>query len=195
MVNAKGVWHKQGVMPSRPAHRPRPPLTSQKLEELALHYVGRFATSRSKFVAYLNRKVRERGWSGEARPDFDGVAERLCRLGYVDDAAFAVSKARALTGRGYGARRVGQALHAAGISEEDGSDARDFADAERVDAAIKLARRRRFGPFASDLLDPKGREKAIAAMIRAGHGFALSRAIVEMAPGETLDNDSLTTLR
>lgn len=195
MVNANRLWHKQGVMPPRPGHRPRPPLTSTKLDELALHYVGRFATSRSKLISYLNRKVRERGWDGGAPPNLEAIAERLCRLGYVDDAAFAVSKARALTGRGYGARRVGQALHAAGINEEDASEARDLADAERVDAAVKLARRRRFGPFSADLLDPKGREKALAAMIRAGHGFALSRAIVEMKPGESLNIDSLTLLR
>lgn len=182
-------------MPSRPGSRPRPPLNATKLDELALNYVGRFATSRSKLVAYLGRKLRERGWDGESPPELEAVADRLCQLGYVDDAAFAVSKARSLTGRGYGARRVGQALQAAGISEEDGGEARDLADAERVEAAVRLARRRRFGPFASEAGDPRTREKAIAAMIRAGHGFALSRAIVEMTPGEPVSIDSLGTLR
>ena len=38
--------------------KPRPPLNSEKLNELALAYVGRFATTRAKLRSYLKRKVR-----------------------------------------------------------------------------------------------------------------------------------------
>ena len=38
------------------------PLDGQRLDALALHYVGRFATTRAKLVQYLHRKLRERGW-------------------------------------------------------------------------------------------------------------------------------------
>ena len=107
MVNANRLWHNQGVMPPRTGHRPRPPLDEAKLNALALHYVGRFATSRGKLVSYLTRKLRERGWDGVVDPDPGAVAERLAGYGYVDDAAYAVSKARALGGRGYGARSGG----------------------------------------------------------------------------------------
>jgi len=79
----------------RSGRRPRPPLDPAKLDELALAYVGRFATSRAKLTNYLARKLRERGWGGERDPDIPAVAERLARLGYVDDAAYAVAKARA----------------------------------------------------------------------------------------------------
>src|SRR3989337_2369116 len=99
--------------------RPRPPLSAAKLDELALAYVGRFATTRAKLRSYLERKVRERGWDGERPPHFDAVAERLAALGYIDDAAFALSKSRGLTGRGYGARRVEQALRGAGVEDAD----------------------------------------------------------------------------
>ncbi|MCA1653873.1 MAG: RecX family transcriptional regulator [Sphingomonadales bacterium] len=182
-------------MPPRTGHRPRPPLDAAQLDELALHYVGRFATSRSKLTAYLKRKLRERGWAGERDPDPELIAEKLAGLGYVDDAAFALGKARALSGRGYGARRVGQALYAAGISEEDGADARVLAVEARVDAALRLARRRRIGPFASTPLAPAEREKAIAALIRAGHGSALARALVHLPPGGVIDEVALADLR
>ena len=158
---------------------------------MALFYVGRFATSRAKLIAYLKRKVRERGWEGAGEPEIEAVAERLARLGYVDDAAFAVSKARALTTRGYGAGRVRQALHAAGIGDEDAVGARDLADAGAVAAAIKFARRRGLGPFAAGDLDPRGRERALSAMIRAGHAFALSKAILSLAPGSEVDEEQL----
>jgi regulatory protein len=174
------------------ARRARPPLDSAKLDELALAYVGRFATTRGKLRAYLARKLRERGWAGEREPDIEAVAERLAGHGYIDDAGYALAKSRALSGRGYGKRRVITALRAAGVGEEDGAGARDHADAEAVRAALRFAERRRIGPFAharSD--DPRDREKALAAMIRAGHGFAVARAIVALDPGDELDEDDL----
>ena len=171
----------------RAQRRPRPPLTPASLQELALHYVGRFATSRAKLAAYLTRKLRERGWEGPTPADPASIAERLAKLGYVDDAAFASAKARSLLSRGYGGRRIGAALHAAGIGEEDGAPARAAADDGAIYAAILFAERRRFGPFAREAPDPRTREKMIAAMLRAGHGFDLSRRLVSMAPGSAPD--------
>jgi regulatory protein len=182
-------------MPHQKARKPRPPLDARRLDEMALFYVGRFATSRSRLIAYLKRKVRERGWDGEDEPDLAAVAERLVRLGYVDDAAFALSKARTLTTRGYGAGRVRQSLHAAGIGEEDAAGARDLAAANAVSAAVKFAKRRGLGPFAAQDLDPRGREKALSAMIRAGHGFALAKAILSLAPGAEVDEEQLGDAR
>lgn len=178
-------------MRGRSGRRQRPALTKTTLEELALHYVGRFATSRSKLASYLDRKLRERGWDGTSPPDPQGVAERLAGLGYVDDAAFASAKARSLTARGYGGRRVGQALHAAGIAEDDRAGASEHVEAEAVTSALRFAERRRIGPFASSPPDPPAREKAIAAMLRAGHSFGLARAIVALRPGEKPDPDLL----
>jgi regulatory protein len=167
--------------------RPRPPLSSENLHELALAYVGRFATTRAKLRTYLSRKVRERGWDGGPAPDFEAIAERFAAQGYVDDAAYALSKSRSLTGRGYGARRVDQSLRTAGIEDEDAGPARDHAKADRVEAALRFAERRRLGPFASEVADRKGRERALATMIRAGHGFGLARAIVDLRPGAEIN--------
>ena len=162
---------------------------------MALIYVGRFATSRAKLTSYLKRKIRERGWDGGGEPDVEAVTERLARLGYIDDAAYALSKAGTLTARGYGAARVRQSLRAAGIGEDDGAGARDFAAAGAVAAAIKFAQRRGLGPFAARELDQKGREKALSAMIRAGHGFALAKAILSLAPGTEVDEEVLAEAR
>jgi regulatory protein len=175
--------------------RPRPTLNEERLKELALRYVGRFATSRAKLCAYLTRKIRERGWDGRQEPDLAGLAERFADCGYVDDAAFALGNARSLSGRGYGKRRLVEQLRAAGIEEEHGRDAHHHADEQAVAAALRFAERRRIGPFAAALADRAGREKAIAAMIRAGHGFALARAIAQLAPGATIDVAALSERR
>src|SRR5687768_12328257 len=103
----------------RSPRRPRPPLDQDGLERLALHYVGRYATTRARVRDYLNRKLRERGWSGETAPAVDRVVERIATLGYVDDAAFASARAAAMQRRGYGGRRIAQALAVAGIGEDD----------------------------------------------------------------------------
>lgn len=182
------MWHKKGVK----ARRSLVPLDDKSLQQLALRYVGRFATTRTKLRAYLTRKVRERGWNGANPPDFEALAKRFAELGYVDDAAYALTKSRSLTGRGFGKRRVVQALHIAGIGEEDGEAARSHADVEAVIAALRFAERRRIGPFAASAhRDPKDRQKALAAMTRAGHGFGLARAIVDLRPGIEIDREEL----
>ena len=178
-------------MTVRKARKERPPLTSDTLGELALNYVGRFATTRSKLVTYLRRKIRERGWDGAHGPDLEAIANSFAERGYVDDKAYALSKSRALTSRGYGLRRVDQALRSAGVDEEDSGGARDLAREEAVEAALRFAQRRRIGPFASSPPDPKGRERALAAMVRAGHGFGIARALVDMEPGTEVDLEQL----
>ena len=175
--------------------KPRPPLNAEKLNELALAYVGRFATTRAKLRSYLARKLRERGWDGGTAPDVEAMAERFAALGYVDDAAFALSNSRSLIGRGYGPRRVDQSLRTAGVQDADAAPARDHAKAGSVEAALRFAERRRIGPFASEGGEPgdrKARERALAAMIRAGHGFGLARAILDLPPGADIDIEELS---
>ena len=178
-------------MSARTTGRKRKPLNAERLHELALFYVGKFATTRSKLSAYLNRKLRERGWEGDATPDVDRLVERLAGSGLVDDALYALSKSRSLSERGYGAARVRQSLRAAGVDEEDGAAAHELAADEAASAALRFARRRRIGPFAEAVPDRAGRERALAAMVRAGHGFDLAKAVVDAEPGSDLDLEEL----
>ena len=167
------------------------PLDQTTLRDLALSYVARFSTSTGKLEAYLLRKIRERGVAeGEEPLDTRVVVERLVELGYVDDEAFAKAKAGGLLRKGYGVRRVEQALRAAGIAEEVRDDVRPD-EAETRQAALALARRRGFGPFGAEKPDRAKREKQIAAMIRAGHGFDAARAIVDADTVELVEEWAL----
>jgi len=91
----------------------RPPLDSAALEQAALGYAGRYATTRAKLGAYLARKLRERGWAEAGAPPVERLVERMAAQGYVDDRAFAAARAAALGRRGYGERRVSEAARAA----------------------------------------------------------------------------------
>lgn len=174
----------------RPKRSPKP-LDSARLQELALAYVARFSTSAAKLEAYLQRKLREKGWEGEGEPDVKGLSARYVELGYIDDAAYARMKAGGLLNRGYGARRVSDALYAAGIDEHIREDVAPD-ELKQREAVKTLARKRRFGPYyvpkdGEDTLDPNRREKQIAAMLRAGHGFDMVRTVMNARDAGAVD--------
>jgi regulatory protein len=169
--------------------KPRPPLDAEGLERIALFYVGRYATTRAKLDTYLRRKLKERGWAGAGDPPLASVTERFVTLGYVDDRAFAAARAASLGRRGYGERRVVQALRAAGIEEADAAPSIERTRDEAMTAALRFAEKRRLGPFAREAPDKDMRRKAAAAMLRAGHGFEVVRRILDAPPGELIDPD------
>jgi regulatory protein len=181
-------------MTARRSKRVPRPLDESALQEVAVAYVGRFATTRAKLRTYLSRKIRERGWEGRGEPDLAALADRLADQGYIDDSAYAESKARSLTARGYGKRRVAQVLRGAGIADEDGEEARRHSEEQAVASVVRFAERRRIGPFAAEAADPKARERAIAAMVRAGHSFDLARAVAGMVPGSAVDFEELSQI-
>ena len=189
--------------PLSPRKRVPPPIDSARLEELALAYVARFATSAAKLEGYLRRKLRERGWAGagEGKDEDGGAADRtvagivarFVAAGYIDDQAFARAKTGSLLRRGYGQRRIARDLDAAGIGADDRAAVRSGMRAQRQ-AALLMARKRGFGPFgratnakaASEdgsggpaLPDRARREKQLAAMLRAGHSLDSARELVD----------------
>lgn len=179
----------------REERRKPAPLDAERLNELALAYVARFATTAAKLETYLRRKIRERGWddgvtdenargwTSDSGPDLSALAARFVDLGYIDDEAYARSKSGGLLRRGYGPRRVAQALGAAGIAKELSETMQPDGAAERQ-AVLIMARKRRFGPFGQERPDRKLREKQIAAMLRAGHRLDNIR---QMLDAETSD--------
>ncbi len=176
---------------SGPIRRRAKPLDRTRLEELALAYVARFATSSGKLRAYLQRKLRERGYVEGEEADIEELVSRYAEKGYVDDEAYGRARASELTARGYGARRVEQSLRAAGIGEDLRHDLEPGEGAKRR-AALVLARKRRFGPFGQPLGGApdevrKLKEKRLAAMVRAGHEFDHARRVIEARTIEELE--------
>ncbi|AZI36432.1 regulatory protein RecX [Caenibius tardaugens NBRC 16725] len=167
---------KEPLSDSRKHRAPRP-LYDARLEELALAYVARFATSAARLEAYLARKLRERGWQGETPADIPALIARFVDRGYCDDEAYARMRAGGLLRRGYGARRVNQALGVAGIADDIRDSVRPGVAQQRR-AALAMARKRRFGPFAPVAPDASRREKQIAAMLRAGHELGSAMALI-----------------
>lgn len=162
--------------PQRRERKPKKPLTPESLNWFALRYVERYATTREKLRQYLKGKLYERGWAGEGEAPIDAVVERFAELRYVDDRSFGENKAKSLERRGYGLRRVDQALMAAGIEPDMREEIRG--DVDEAEAALAYARRKRIGPFAAERPDRELRQKQFAAMVRAGHSFDRVKAIL-----------------
>ena len=178
--------------------RAKPPLTETTLRDLALHYAARFATTGARLEDYLLRKIRERGLAEDAdgrsvSPDIPALVARLVELGYVDDDAYARMRARDLGARGYGGRRVEQALRHAGV-DDNVRQAHAPGEAASRRAAALMAQKRRLGPWAraaAESTDPlaarKTHEKAVAAMLRAGHQYDHVRFILAARGAEDVD--------
>lgn len=181
----------------RGTKRVKPPLGEATLRDLALHYAARFATTGARLESYLVRKIRERGLAEDAdgrtlEVDIRALVARLVELGYVDDDAYARMRARDLGARGYGARRVEETLRHAGVGESLRQAHKPGEAASRRAAAL-MAQKKRLGPFGAQVegRDPltarKAHEKAVAAMLRAGHQYDHTRFILAARTSEDIE--------
>ena len=178
--------------PPRAGRIPRP-LDVGALDALAVRYVARYATTSAKLLAYLRRKLKERGWDADAPADLPAVVERCVAAGFVDDRAYAESKSEALARRGFGNRRIDQALFGAGIDRAIVAELTLSDDVAR-DAAQRFARRKRFGCFGPPT-DPDGRRRQLAAMLRAGHSFQIARECLAQLTEHDDDPEQFVTFR
>ncbi len=182
----------------RERKRIKPPLTEAGLRDLALHYAARFATTGARLEGYLARKIKERGIAEDAEGrtlliDIPALVARLVELGYVDDDTYARMRARDLGARGYGGRRVEQALRHAGVEEQVRQAHAPGESASRKAAAL-MAQKKRLGPWVAagkapgdPLAARKLHEKAVAAMLRAGHQYDHVRFILAASRPEDVE--------
>lgn len=100
----------------------------------------------------------------------------------LDDTAYAYAEISVRSGQrsGKSRRALAQRLAQKGVDRERITTA--LADADDLQAALVLARKRAFGPFRKVEVDEKRKAKELSAFARAGFGFDLARRIFEMTP-------------
>lgn len=165
-------------------------------------HVARYATTQAGLARVLNRRVDrwaravgEGSGDPDARPDPEALAAavaaarlavhaavaRLVKLGAVDDAVFAASRARSLGRAGRSRLAVAAHLAARGVAREIAQAALpDNPEAER-DAAVLMTRRRRIGPFRRVPADPEIRRRELGMLARAGFPQPVAEAALDMA--------------
>ncbi len=181
-----------GKLKKKPNKKVPRKATAKHLENAALYYLQRFATSAENLKRVLMRKVdRSAHYHGtdaeEGRAHVDDLIERFKSAGLLDDAAYARARAESLHRRGNSARMIRGKLRQKGVADEDienALDARgedggeDGADAE-IEAAVNYARRRRLGPYFTGKVSDDTREKQLAALARAGFSYDVARQVIE----------------
>lgn len=163
-------------------------VTPQHLENVALHYLARFATSAENLRRVLMRRVetsaRHHGTDPEEGARWvDGLIRRYQGAGLLDDAAYAEARAADMLRRGVPLKGIRFRLAQKGVAGADIDKAVDVLaeDAPEPDlaAAVALARRRRLGPFAPPAARAERREKDLAALARAGFDYGTARRVID----------------
>ena len=163
-------------------------ITPQYLENAALHYLERFAASSAGLRRVLLRKVDRSvaHWGGERADHLaavDAVIVKLTGLGYLNDQAFAEMKTRSLHRQGKGSRAIRATLAAKGVDSELAEQAMETLTEEHAQpdlaAAVKLARKRRLGPFRLPEKRAEMRAKDMAALARSGFDFDTARRVID----------------
>jgi len=184
----------------RKATRERPPpkrVTPQYLENAALHYLERFASSAANLRRVLMRKVdRSAQAHGTDREEgarwVDALIERYRGSGLLDDAGYARMKAESLHRRGASSRAIREKLAAKGVARDHVDQALDRVEEDvegDVDlaAALALARRRRLGPYRPPEARAAHREKDLAALGRAGFAYDIARRVVDAEDPDSVE--------
>ncbi|MBR9972507.1 regulatory protein RecX [Magnetospirillum sulfuroxidans] len=173
-----------------------PKITPSYLENAALHYLERFAASSAGLRRVLARKIDRSlahwgGERGEHMAAVDAVIAKLTGLGYLNDAAYAEMKTRALHRQGKATRVIRATLAAKGVDSELTDQAVDALADEHLHpdlaAAIRLAKKRRLGPFRLAEARAAFRAKDMAILARAGFDFDTVRQVIDADSSEVLD--------
>lgn len=181
----------RGFRKARAGADPGPAPSRDVLHEAALGYLARCSATAATLTRVLDRRIatwarraaraaidpdiiaRDAAQSKETVP---AILARLGDVGLVDDAAYAESRARSLSCAGRSRRAISAHLAAKGVDPETARQALpDDADVELA-AALAFAKKRRIGPFTREeegrSVTREQRQKALAAMARAGFGFS-----------------------
>jgi regulatory protein len=130
----------------------------------------RLLRHRDRSVAQLDRELAARGVADDVRAR---ALATLSRTGLVDDARFAGSRARSLSGRGAGDRLVRHDLAAAGVAPDLVEEAIDALEPESERAARIVARRGRSAKTARYLAAKGFSDDLTSALVARGGDEAL----------------------
>ena len=180
--------------PSRKSRRPRK-ATPKSIENAALAYLGRFATSAENLRRVLMRKVERSARAhdterAEGAAAVDALIQRFTRTGLLDDGAYAEARALSLHRRGTSARAIRLKLRQKGVAgelvEEAVARIAQESPEPELTAALRLAERRRLSPYRAAAARPGARDKDLAALARAGFSYDVARRVVEAESAEAL---------
>jgi len=184
--------HKDRI---RKTQRPIKIPSAQRLANIALYYLSRFAASEDSLRKVLQNRIRKAAMRDEAfaadhakhaqlRIDIETIIDKHRKTGALNDAAYAEIKTRGLRRAGKSRRIIEQKLQLKGIGRDLIAKALTPEDSDtdpeiaELKAAHILARRKKLGPYRAEPADADRRKKDVAAMARAGFSLNLIRKVL-----------------
>ena len=170
-------------------------VTLKSLENAALFYLQRYATSienlRRVLMRRVDRSARAHGTDREEGSYFvDQILKRYCNAKLLDDAAYAAARAASMRQRGASGRAIRSNLLAKGVKSETinlvlNEQLKD-SPATEFKAAFTYCRRRRLGPWRKVEREER-REKDIASLARQGYSVDVALRVIDAVSIEELE--------
>lgn len=176
--------------------------TPERLKNIALYYLSRYAASEASLRRVLQNRVRRAQMAHtefaqdekkqiEIRAAIESIIEAHKKTGAVNDAVIADMKVASLRRSGKSERFIQQKLSLKGLQKKTIAralgehDGEDTAAAE-MKAAMALCKKRRIGPFRpADRQKPENAKKDFAVLARAGFSSTIIRKALNVSLDET----------
>ena len=172
-------------------------ITASLLDNVALHYLGRFASSAADLRRVLMRRVaRAAEHHGNDPAEGAALVEALIlrfqQAGLVDDRRYAEARASSLRRRGGSRRAISAKLTQHGVERPliaaTLQALTDEAGGSDLAAACAFIRRRRLGAYRAAAARPTSPEKDMAVLARAGFSFDVARKVLACTDIAAVEN-------
>lgn len=161
-------------------------ITPQRLKNIGLYYLQRFESSVENLRGVLRRRVdayakENPEWhKNEAYKWIEDILAEFERLHYLDDERFAQMKVRDYLNAGKPARYISIKLRQKGISETRINDILAEQEYDPLQMALKLAKRKKIGPYRPQEQRREFRQKDMGMLVRAGFDYDVVCEVLNM---------------
>ena len=169
----------------------------KSLENAAIYYLKRYASSAANLQSVLMRRVlKSARYHGtdveEGRGWIDDVVTKLQNAGYLNDRQYAETRIHSLYARGLSLRAIQIKLSEKGVPGDIATEALEMLCEEtenpELQAAITTARRRKLGPYRIRGDRQENRERDLAFLARGGFNYNIAATVVDTATVEELED-------
>ena len=175
-------------LPKRSCRKPQKKITPQRLKNIGLYYLKRFESSVENLRSVLHRRIdayaRENPtWNkSEAYQWAEDILTEFERVHCLDDTRFAEIKVRSYLNAGKPARYIQNKLRTKGIDEAKVESILSEQEYNPLEMALKLAKRKKIGPYRSPEMRREFRQKDMGTLIRAGFEYDVVCDVLNYAP-------------
>ena len=179
---------ESGLTQQKSRKKPQKKITPQRLKNIGLYYLKRFESSVENLRAVLHRRIdayaRENPeWNKHEAYDWaENVLSEFERLHYLDDRRFTEIKVRGYLNAGKPARYIQNKLRAKGIDEAQITAVLDEEEYNPLEMALRLAKRKKIGPYRPEENRREFRQKDMGTLVRAGFDYDIVCEVLNHTP-------------